>query len=78
MGEQEDLKQRIATTIKEYDNQCIHRTGTEVDKQSAHWLAGEIKKIEEASVDIETLKIIGVTTTPDPNFILQFVDSLIR
>ncbi|MHA1477605.1 MAG: hypothetical protein ACTSPU_05335 [Promethearchaeota archaeon] len=36
MGEQEDLKQRIATTIKEYDNQGIHRTGTEVDKQSAH------------------------------------------
>ncbi|NVM16961.1 MAG: M28 family peptidase [Candidatus Lokiarchaeota archaeon] len=76
MYEQEDLKQRIATIIKEYDNQGIHRTGTEVDNQSAHWLANKIKKIGqdphldkfslnridivEASVEIGEEKIVGV------------------
>ena len=76
MHEQEDLKRRIATIIKEYDKQGIHRTGTGVDKQSAHWLAGEIKKIglephldefslncidiKESSVEIESQKIVGV------------------
>lgn len=76
LSEQEDLKQRIITTIKEYDNQGIHRTGTQVDTQSAQWLASEIKKIglepyldefslnriniEEASVEVETQKIQGV------------------
>ena len=36
---------RIANILKAYDSQGIHRTGTEVDRQSADWLAGEIKAI---------------------------------
>lgn len=76
LSEQEDLKQRIATIIKEYDNQGVHRTGTQVDTKSAQWLASEIKKIglepyldefslnriniEEATVEVGTQKILGV------------------
>ncbi len=76
MHEQEDLQQRITTIIKEYDNQGIHRTGTEVDKQNAHWLASKIKKIglnpyldefslnrvdiAEGSIEVGAEKIAGV------------------
>lgn len=76
MSEEEELKQRISTVIKEYDNQGIHRTGTQVDNQSAHWLASRIKNIglnpyldefflnridiEEASVEVGAEKISGV------------------
>lgn len=76
MREEEDLKQRIISVIKEYDNQGIHRTGTEVDNQSAHWFANKIKKfgpeprleefslnridIIEAYIDIGAEKVNGV------------------
>ena len=76
MREEEDLKQRIISVIKEYDNQGIHRTGTEVDNQSAHWFANKIKKIGpeprleefslnridiiEAYIDIGAEKVNGV------------------
>lgn len=37
------IKERIAGIFKNYDHQGIHRTGTETDTESAHWLAGEIQ-----------------------------------
>ena len=36
--------ERLARTIREYDAQGIHRTGTEVDQQSARWLAELIRE----------------------------------
>ncbi|NVM43795.1 MAG: M28 family peptidase [Candidatus Lokiarchaeota archaeon] len=76
MSEEEDLKQRITSIVKDYDSQGIHRTGTKVDEQSAHWLADKIKKIglepclegfsldridvREASVELGTQKIMGL------------------
>jgi len=41
----EDLKHRIASHIREYDGQGIHRTGTDVDLESANWLADKIEEI---------------------------------
>ncbi len=38
------LRGRIARTIREYDAQGVHRTGTEVDTASAHWLAGLVRE----------------------------------
>jgi hypothetical protein len=35
----EDLRERAARIIREYDEQGIHRTGTRVDQLSARWLA---------------------------------------
>jgi len=39
------IKERIASIIKNYDHQGIHRTGTVTDTESAHWLAGEIQSM---------------------------------
>lgn len=39
------IKERIAGIFKNYDHQGIHRTGTETDTESAHWLAGEIQSM---------------------------------
>lgn len=39
-----DLSQRIARVIREYDQQGIHRTGTQVDEQSARWLARQARQ----------------------------------
>ena len=36
--------ERLARTIREYDAQGIHRTGTEVDQNSARWLAELIRE----------------------------------
>ena len=71
-----EIKERINKIIKEYDNQGIHRTGTKVDFDSAHWLGSEIKKIglkpkleeftfnridiDEASLEINNKKIDGI------------------
>ncbi|MFX1337887.1 MAG: hypothetical protein ACFFDK_04705 [Promethearchaeota archaeon] len=38
-------KQRISEIIEIYDNQGIHRTGTEGDIKNAEWLADEIKSL---------------------------------
>ncbi len=70
------MKERIAKIIEEYDNQGIHRTGTQVDLVNARWLLNEIKKIglkpflygflfkgidiEEASIKIEENEIHGI------------------
>ncbi len=40
-----DQKERIAQAIREFDSQGWHRTGTSVDHQSAHWLAGKVREI---------------------------------
>src|SRR5215472_4291800 len=44
-GSPEGLEQRLAGVIQAYDAQGNHRTGTEVDRLSAEWLAGEIRKL---------------------------------
>jgi hypothetical protein len=45
-----DLLARIGRLIQEYDAQGIHRTGTQVDTQSASWL---LKRAIEAGADVE-------------------------
>lgn len=71
-----EIKERIIKIIKEYDHQGIHRTGTNVDNDSAQWLVNEIEKlglkpkfeefnfnkieIDEASLEIENDKIEGL------------------
>jgi hypothetical protein len=35
----------VAAVIQTYDAQGNHRTGTEVDKASAEWLANELRKL---------------------------------
>ena len=37
--------ERIAAIVEAYDNQGIHRTATSVDRQSADWLADEVRAI---------------------------------
>jgi hypothetical protein len=39
-----ELQQRIAETIRAYEQQGIHRTGTKVDGISANWLADEVRQ----------------------------------
>jgi hypothetical protein len=39
------LEQRVAAVIQTYDAQGNHRTGTEVDKASAEWLAKQVQKL---------------------------------
>lgn len=39
------LEQRAAQLIQEYDRQGIHRTGTMADEASAHWLAAHAKRL---------------------------------
>ena len=35
----EEMEQRAARLIQEYDRQGAHRTGAQTDRQSARWLA---------------------------------------
>ena len=37
-----DIQERLGQIIGEYDAQGVHRTGTDVDIQSAEWLKGRI------------------------------------
>jgi hypothetical protein len=39
------VQQRIGAAIRAYEQQGIHRTGTDVDRLSADWLAGEVRAI---------------------------------
>jgi len=39
-----DVQQRIARIIRAYEEQGIHRTGTEVDRVSGDWLASEVRR----------------------------------
>jgi len=38
------LEQRVAAVIQTYDAQGNHRTGTEVDRASAEWLANQVRQ----------------------------------
>ena len=40
-----ELEQRAAQLIQEYDRQGIHRTGTKADELSARWLAAHAKRL---------------------------------
>jgi hypothetical protein len=55
------IEQRVAAVVQAYDAQGNHRTGTEVDKISAEWLAREVRRR-------------GVRPTLEP-FTLNRVDS---
>jgi len=39
------LEERVESVLKAYDAQGDHRTGTEVDNASAHWLADQIRRL---------------------------------
>ncbi len=39
------MQQRIGAVIRAYEQQGIHRTGTDVDRLSADWLSGEVRAI---------------------------------
>jgi hypothetical protein len=39
------VQHRIGALIRAYEQQGIHRTGTDVDRLSAEWLAGEVRAI---------------------------------
>src|SRR3954470_20257526 len=39
------VQNRIGTVIRAYAEQGVHRTGTDVDRQSAEWLANEVGQI---------------------------------
>ena len=50
------VEQRVAAVIQAYDAQGNHRTGTEVDKASAEWLANQVRKLgAEPSLEPFTL-----------------------
>jgi len=36
-------RRRVAQVVRDYDAQGIHRTATEVDEESAHWLANQLQ-----------------------------------
>jgi hypothetical protein len=42
---QPDTQRRIAQIVRAYEEQGIHRTGTEVDRISGDWLASQIRQI---------------------------------
>ena len=54
------VEQRVAAVVQAYDAQGNHRTGTPVDRISAEWLAGEVRRL-------------GVTPSLEP-FTLNRVD----
>ena len=45
------MQSRIAEIISEYAGQGIHRTGTNVDNQSADWLMQRIEMLDVAATD---------------------------
>jgi hypothetical protein len=52
-------EQRVARVIQAYDAQGNHRTGTEVDRKSAEWLARELRRLGvEPSLEPFTLSRI--------------------
>jgi hypothetical protein len=58
-----DLEQRVASVIAAYDAQGNHRTGTAVDRQSAEWLATEVRRVGVGPVlEPFTLNRIDVRT----------------
>src|ERR1043166_4504043 len=39
------VQQRLGAVIRAYEQQGFHRTGTDVDRVSADWLANEVRRI---------------------------------
>ena len=58
---------RVAEIIKAYDKQGIHRTGTEVDRASADWLAEEFSALgvtpEFEPFDLDRVDVVRATAT---------------
>ncbi len=59
------MQQRIGSFIRAYADQGFHRTGTEVDRQSAQWLAGEVRQIgiEPALEEFSLSRVDPVTAS---------------
>jgi hypothetical protein len=55
-GQQDQMEARIAAVIGDYDRQGIHRTATDVDDQSADWLADQATRSGGTS-SIETFTV---------------------
>jgi hypothetical protein len=69
-------RRRVAQVVRDYDAQGIHRTATEVDESSAHWLANQLQAtgieaklesfpinrvdLDETFLDIDGRRIGGV------------------
>ncbi|MDH3641657.1 MAG: M28 family metallopeptidase [Gammaproteobacteria bacterium] len=79
------MESRIAAVISEYSNQGIHRTGTEIDDQSAAWLLQSIEEIgaeaTESSFVFQRLQPItnqlvlsATTITGVPLYDCQYTD----
>jgi len=51
LAEESTMQSRIAEIISEYAGQGIHRTGTNVDNQSADWLMQRIEMLDVAATD---------------------------
>lgn len=51
LAEENTMQSRIAEIISEYANQGIHRSGTDVDNQSADWLMQRIKALGVTATD---------------------------
>jgi len=60
------IEDRIARTISEYDIQGWHRTGTDVDLESAHWLAELVRECgAEPSLEMFDLDRV----VPEPSYV---------
>lgn len=84
--DQVNMHQRIARVIREYSEQGIHRTGTEVDNLSADWLLTEIDRLGVSPIDSSfafdrlnplsnELRIDGVTIPGVPLYDCSYTDS---
>jgi hypothetical protein len=81
-----EARLRVAKVVREYDAQGIHRTATDVDEASAHWLANQLQAagveaklelfpihridLDETFLDIDGRRIGGV-----PLFDANFTES---
>lgn len=83
---EEKMEERIASIIREYDAQGIHRTGTDVDNVSAEWMASritgmgvtpEIDAFEFERVEIldGRFEVAGVGVQGIPMFDCGFTDA---
>ena len=50
MSVNKEIEKRVVVILKAYDQQGIHRTGTDADTESAHWMADEIKSMGQEPV----------------------------
>lgn len=45
MSKDKELEKRVADILEVYDRQGVHRTGTDIDTNNAHWLADQITRV---------------------------------